>query len=69
MRQNGCPWECSRISFANVRYCHCRRIAPTLFPRWGNNRADTIRPYAEGATEFPAQKFRCANEVLKDTLY
>ena len=24
---------------------HCRRFAPTLFPQWGNNRADTIRPY------------------------
>ena len=26
-------------------------------------------PYAVCATELPAQKFRCANEVLKDTLY
>ena len=26
---------------------HCRRIAPTLFPRRGNNRADDIRPYAD----------------------
>ena len=46
MRQNGCPWECSRISFVSVRYCHCRRIAPTLFPRWGNNRAGEARPLA-----------------------
>jgi len=44
---------------------HC---ADVVSP-WGNNRADNIRPYAEGATELPAQKFRCANEVLKDTLY
>ena len=47
----------------------CRRIAPTLFPRRGNNRADNIRPYTVCAAELPAQKFRCANEVLKDTLY
>ena len=26
---------------------HCRRIAPTLFPHEGNNRADDIRPYAD----------------------
>ena len=26
---------------------HCRRNAPTLFPHRGNNRADTIRPYAD----------------------
>ncbi len=32
-----------RISFANIRFCHCRRNAPTLFPRRGNNRADNIR--------------------------
>ena len=46
---------------------HCRRFAPTLFSRGENNRADTIRPYADGATELPMQKFRCANEGLKDT--
>ena len=28
-------------------WCHCRRIAPTLFPRRGNNRADNSRPYAD----------------------
>ena len=39
-----CPLR-HRISFANVRWCHCRRSAPTLFPPWGNNRADNIRPY------------------------
>ena len=38
---------------------HCRRFAPTLFPRWGNNRAADSRPYADGATEFPGRKFRC----------
>ena len=74
---------------------HCRRIAPTLFPPWGNNRAANSRPYADvphrtlcvfcgllkifefvgvvlravRATELPPQKFRCTNEVLKDTLY
>ena len=36
---------------------------------WGNNRAADSRPYADGATELPPQKFRCVNEVLKDTLY
>ena len=33
---------------------------------------DSLRgapPYADGAAELPARKFRCANEVLKDTLY
>ena len=40
--------------------------ADVVSPR-GNNRADTIRPYADGATELPMQKFRCANEGLKDT--
>ena len=29
----------------NVRYCHCRRFAPTLFPHGGNNRAADSRPY------------------------
>jgi len=47
---------------------HCRRNAPTLFSRRENNRAADSRPYADGATELPPQKFRCANEVLKDTL-
>ena len=37
---------------------HCRRFAPTLFPRWGNNRAADSRPYADGATEFPGRIFR-----------
>ena len=39
---------------------HCRRFAPTLFSRRENNRADDIRPYADGATESAGQKFRCA---------
>ena len=41
-----------RISFANVRWCHCRRSAQTLFPRWGNNRADTIRPQTVEKPQF-----------------
>ena len=48
---------------------HCRRNAPTLFSRRENNRAADSRPYADGATELPPQKFRCVNEALKDTLY
>ena len=36
-----------QIPSANVRYFHCRRFAPTLFPLRGNNRADNIRPYAD----------------------
>ena len=34
---------------------HCRRFAPTLFPRWGNNRAADSRPY--NASKFPLRKF------------
>ena len=44
---------------------HCRRIAPTLFPNRGNNRAADSRPYTVCATELPMQKFRCTNEILK----
>ena len=58
-----------RISPHNVRWCNCRRFAPTLFPHRGNNRADDIRPYMAYTTELPMQRFRCANEVLKDTRY
>ncbi len=44
-----------QIPSANVRYSNCRRFAPTLFPQWGNNRADDIRPYTDCATELPMQ--------------
>ena len=43
---------------------HCRRIAPTLFPHKGNNRADTIRPYADGATELHCEMFGGVHSVF-----
>ena len=48
-------------SIAKCSILHCRRIAPTLFPPWGNNRADTIRPYTDGATELPRRNLVCQN--------
>ena len=43
----------------------CVTVLLKNLQRW---RADDIRPYADGATELPPQKFRCANEVLRDLL-
>ena len=42
---------------------HCRRFAPTLFPLWGNNRADDIRPYMAYATKFPLGDFGGTDRV------
>ena len=52
--------------FATLLHYRANTVLLKNLPRW---RADTIRPYADGATELPPQKFRCVNEVLKDTLY
>ena len=48
-------------------------VLPKNLPRW---RAANSRPYVwcvqrwqASATELPAQKYRCANEVLRDLLY
>ena len=37
---------------------HCGTLCRAIPKR--NRRADDIRPYADGATELPPQKFRCA---------
>ena len=39
-----------------VRYCIVGALRRRCFP-WGNNRADTIRPYADGAAESPSGYF------------
>ena len=58
-RQNAAELHLQMFGIALSALC-----ADVISP-WGNNRADAIRPYADGATELPPQKFRCTNEVLK----
>ena len=52
--------------FATLLHHSANTFLLKNLPRW---RAADSRPYADGATELPAQRFRCVNEVSKDALY
>ena len=55
---NAIPNICKRNSAVQCRnMVHCGTLCRAI--PIGNRRADTIRPYADGAAELPPQKFRC----------